>query len=209
MKGEIAAAVIFITRLIQKNNKLSGKLVKRFSERLSEALSERYANHWYSDEPTKGQGYRCIRINEFEPIDPVLQRVAEQCGINYDTLCLPQELTLWIDPCEVCCRFGENKGACCTIASFYDGVEENKAESIDIDMLIEQHNRLREHEMKIRAIGKRVNNNNQNRHNTVNVFKARMAAHLANESNNRNNNKLRTFHHHGHHQKLDQFHWQS
>jgi protein Tob/BTG len=33
---------------------------------------------------------------------------------------LPVELTLWVDPKEVCCRFGESKGSYCTLASFDD-----------------------------------------------------------------------------------------
>ena len=104
MREEIAAAVVFMTRLIKQNDSISKEKLEEFSSILSAILVEKFKNHWYQETPTKGQGYRCIRINPAEPIDPVLEQAAESCGLHYNDLNLPQELTLWVDPQEVCCR---------------------------------------------------------------------------------------------------------
>lgn len=54
--------------------------------------------------PTKGQGYRCIRVNGLNPVDYTLEKAASKCGLNYRDLRLPAELTVWVDPSEVCYR---------------------------------------------------------------------------------------------------------
>ena len=104
MREEIAAAVVFITRLVRQNGSVSKEKVEEFSGCLSAILIEKFKNHWYLDHPAKGQGYRCIRINDFEPIDPVLEKAASNSGLLYRDLQLPPELTLWVDPEDVCCR---------------------------------------------------------------------------------------------------------
>lgn len=105
MREEIAAAVVFVTRLIKLNDSIPKEKVEEFSTELSSALVEKFKNHWYTDEPSKGQGYRCIRINHAEPTDPAILKAANRCGLQYTDLNLPQELTLWVDPNEVCCRY--------------------------------------------------------------------------------------------------------
>ena len=69
-----------------------------------------------------GQGYRCIRVNGHNRRDATIESAANAAGVKYEDLSLPVELTLWVDPREVCCRFGESKGSYCTLASF-DGKE--------------------------------------------------------------------------------------
>lgn len=68
----------------------------------------------------KGQGYRCIRVNGHNRRDATIESAANAAGVRYEDLSLPVELTLWVDPKEVCCRFGESKGSYCTLASFDD-----------------------------------------------------------------------------------------
>ncbi len=59
MRDEIAAAVVFMTRLVKEDNKtLDKKKLEKFSDALSTVLRERFKNHWYEDRPHKGQGYR-------------------------------------------------------------------------------------------------------------------------------------------------------
>ncbi len=59
MREEIAAAVVFMTRLVKEDNKtLDKKKLEKFSDSLSTVLRERFKNHWYEDRPHKGQGYR-------------------------------------------------------------------------------------------------------------------------------------------------------
>lgn len=104
MREEIAAAVVFLTRIVKKNTKLTAEQVQEFSDKLSATMVEKFKNHWYSENPLKGQGYRCIRINEADPVDPVIRQAAQDSGLSYRDLQLPSEMTLWIDPREVCCR---------------------------------------------------------------------------------------------------------
>uniref|UniRef100_A0A672KFE8 B-cell translocation gene 3 n=1 Tax=Sinocyclocheilus grahami TaxID=75366 RepID=A0A672KFE8_SINGR len=60
---------------------------------------------------------RCIRVNRFHKEDAELLRACAESGVQYKDLGLPKELTLWVDPGEVCCRYGErNHGF--TVATF-------------------------------------------------------------------------------------------
>ncbi|XP_035288056.1 protein BTG3 [Anguilla anguilla] len=117
MKKEIAAVVFFMKRLVRKAEKLETEKVDRFVERLTVALQEKYRGHWYPENPSKGQAFRCIRVNGFLKEDPELLRACRESGVQYRDLGLPQELTLWVDPGEVCCRYGEKNHAF-TVASF-------------------------------------------------------------------------------------------
>lgn len=47
---------------------------------------------------------RCIRVNRFQKEDAELLRACAESGVQYKDLGLPKELTLWVDPGEVCCR---------------------------------------------------------------------------------------------------------
>ncbi|KAM6970228.1 protein BTG3 [Aplochiton taeniatus] len=125
MKKEIAAVVFFLKRLVKKGGKLETQKVELFGEKLSVALQEKCRGHWYLDNPSKGQAFRCIRVNKFQSQDPELLRVCEESGLQYNDLGLPQELTLWVDPGEVCCRYGEQNPAF-TVASFSSDDEDDK-----------------------------------------------------------------------------------
>lgn len=149
MREEIAAAVVFVTRLIRQNGSLSKGKVDEFSNCLSAILVEKFQNHWYSDRPAKGQGFRCIRINPSEPIDPVLEKAASDAGLQCAELLLPVEMTLWVDPQDVCCRFGEMHGSSVsmyTLVTTKDGNLENRAHVINIDEIMEKererHNQM-------------------------------------------------------------------
>lgn len=73
---------------------------------------EHYEHHWFPEKPSKGSGYRCIRINH--KMDPIITKVASQIGLSQPQLhqLLPSELTLWVDPYEVSYRIGENGSIC-------------------------------------------------------------------------------------------------
>ncbi|XP_054716600.1 protein BTG4-like [Uloborus diversus] len=123
MKEEICAAVTFLTDLMGKSKDLTPDQVEIFHATLGSVLIERFEGHWFPEKPYWGQAYRCIRVNGRERRDPVLERAAQMCGLRYQDLHLPPELTLWVDPKEVCCRFGEDEGSYCTVASFKDNKE--------------------------------------------------------------------------------------
>jgi protein Tob/BTG len=105
MLDEISAAVDFIVRLIERSENFNKEQLDNFKTCLSQLLVERFENHWFPDHPSKGQGYRCIRLNRQSPRDATLERAAIACGLTYKDLKLPLELTIWIDPNEVCCRY--------------------------------------------------------------------------------------------------------
>ncbi|KPP58127.1 BTG3 protein-like, partial [Scleropages formosus] len=83
MKKEIAAVVFFLKRLIKKADKLEMEKVEKFVERLTVALQEKYKGHWYPENPSKGQAFRCIRVNKFQQEDPELRRACNESGVLY------------------------------------------------------------------------------------------------------------------------------
>ncbi|XP_044143493.1 protein BTG3 [Bufo gargarizans] len=117
MKNEISAVVFFLSRLLKNNKKLHKEEIEMFSEELGRILHDKYVDHWYPETPTKGQAYRCIRVNRCQGVDPDLQKACFSSGLLYEDLGLPLEMTLWVDPCEVCCRYGE-KNPSFVVASF-------------------------------------------------------------------------------------------
>jgi len=131
MKDEIAAAVVFITRLVKNGHQLNKEQIDEFSDKLTTALVEKFKNHWYTDNPIKGQGYRCIRLNDNMRREPLLGKVARECSIDYSDLNLPAEMTLWVDPEEVTCRFGELCGTWCTVASFKKDQDNKEIENVN------------------------------------------------------------------------------
>ncbi|XP_070620027.1 maternal B9.15 protein-like [Erythrolamprus reginae] len=108
MKEEVEIGTRFICRLVNCQEKLEKSKVERFGESLIKILCERFDEHWYPDNPLKGQAYRCIRINRQQLVDDSLLKACESCGLDYSKLALPREISIWIDPGEVCCRLGEN-----------------------------------------------------------------------------------------------------
>uniref|UniRef100_A0A670KM76 BTG anti-proliferation factor 4 n=1 Tax=Podarcis muralis TaxID=64176 RepID=A0A670KM76_PODMU len=101
MKDEIAATVFFITRLVKKHNVLTKQQMEKFASKLMAAMFEMYKSHWYPDKPSKGQAFRCIRINQFNPRDPLLERACLESNVDFSSLGLPKEMTIWVDPFDV------------------------------------------------------------------------------------------------------------
>ncbi|XP_061658865.1 protein BTG4 [Syngnathoides biaculeatus] len=122
MKEEIAATVFFMGRLAKRYGRLDNVGHERFAAALTSALFESYKNHWHPNVPTKGQAYRCLRMNRVQLQDPVLQKVCERSGVRYEDLGLPQEITVWVDPGEVSCRYGEHSVPFCI--SVLDGTRQ-------------------------------------------------------------------------------------
>ncbi|NXM75217.1 BTG2 protein, partial [Serilophus lunatus] len=114
MRTEVSTAAAFVTHLLRAAGGVSEEQLRCFQECLQEALLEYYENHWYPQEPLRGSGYRCIRINH--TMDPLIEKAAGMIGLSRKRVCqlLPSELTLWVDPFEVSYRIGED-GAICVL----------------------------------------------------------------------------------------------
>ncbi|XP_034033301.1 maternal B9.15 protein-like [Thalassophryne amazonica] len=113
MKEEIAAAVFFMAQLVKRYSCLDNESRERFAAALTSVLFDNYKNHWYPNTPSKGQAYRCLRMNHTMPQDPVLQKACEHGTVRYEDLGLPKEITIWVDPGEVSCRYGEHSTPFC------------------------------------------------------------------------------------------------
>ncbi|KAM8827313.1 uncharacterized protein ACB058_020270 isoform 2-T2 [Synchiropus picturatus] len=131
MKREVEAGVNFLKRLVLAQGKLDNTKAELFAEKLQKLLCNKYDEHWYPEHPSKGQAYRCIRINNGVPCDEVLLRACEESELTPSQLSLPPEVTVWIDPLEVCARSGENSPPF-TIACFDDELdsEEERDDSL-------------------------------------------------------------------------------
>ncbi|XP_031730050.1 protein BTG4 [Anarrhichthys ocellatus] len=119
MKEEIAAAVFFVARLVKRYGRLDNDGRERFAASLTSVLFESYKNHWHPNAPSKGQAYRCLRVNRVQLQDPVLQQACDGSPVRYEDLGLPREMTVWVDPGEVSCRYGERSAPFCV--SVVDG----------------------------------------------------------------------------------------
>ncbi|XP_012673790.2 protein BTG4 [Clupea harengus] len=113
MKEEIAATVFFMARLAQKYGKLNRIARDTFALSLTSVLFEKFRNHWYPSNPSKGQAFRCLRVNKFQIRDPDIEQACRQSDIDFDDLGLPSEMTIWVDPGEVSCRYGEKSTPFC------------------------------------------------------------------------------------------------
>ncbi|XP_077432948.1 uncharacterized protein LOC144058385 [Vanacampus margaritifer] len=128
MKREVKAGVNFFKRIAVVRGKLDEAKAQLFAEKLQQLLCDKYDGHWYPDCPSKGQAFRCIRINNGIPNDEVLLKACEESELTPSDLCLPTEVTVWIDPLEVCVRSREN-GYPFSIACFTDKEEEDDKDS--------------------------------------------------------------------------------
>ncbi|XP_051934204.1 protein BTG3 isoform X1 [Hippocampus zosterae] len=133
MKQELAAVFALMKLLVTK---LHVQKTELFIEKLLVALKEKFQDHWYPDNPSKGQAYRCIRVNLSNSQDPELMRACKESGVQFCELGLPPVLTLWVDPGEVACRIGEDN-PCFSVARFPNnsksGVEDSSSSGSDSD----------------------------------------------------------------------------
>jgi len=90
MKAEVARATIVLASFARPEH----PGLHRFLEALSAALLLRFVDHWHPAEPSRGNGYRCVR---FLPhgADAWLLRIISEAGLAAAVLdAFPSELTL-------------------------------------------------------------------------------------------------------------------
>jgi protein Tob/BTG len=103
MINQILTAVDFLAHFMNAANIFTEEQIRHFKKHLSDLLTERYTGHWYLDQPCKGQGHRCIRING-RMTEVTIQEAAKASGLNYEDLNLPLEITISVDPNDVSYR---------------------------------------------------------------------------------------------------------
>uniref|UniRef100_A0A0B6ZVR2 Anti-proliferative protein domain-containing protein n=1 Tax=Arion vulgaris TaxID=1028688 RepID=A0A0B6ZVR2_9EUPU len=111
MQKEIKKAVEVFHRIAfgTKNNvqKIPEKKLAEFVSVLTELLTARYAKIWYPENPDKGSGYRCIRVNN-QSVDPTVVESLKRAKIVLSKDLIITELTIWVDPGIVSFRIGED-----------------------------------------------------------------------------------------------------
>ncbi|XP_057709847.1 protein BTG3-like [Corythoichthys intestinalis] len=108
-----------------------------FIEKLSFALQKKFKGHWYPENPTKGEAYRCIRVNRYNSRDPELLKACHESGLQFCDLRLPLDFTLWINPGEAFCRIGEDNPpfSVATVAAMYkEYIDKKQANTSDSEM---------------------------------------------------------------------------
>ncbi|OBZ87767.1 Protein Tob1 [Choanephora cucurbitarum] len=107
MHMEIAQAVDFLGRLLQ--SKLDSDIIARYKQTLSNLLAIRFKDHWDTQQPYRGNGFRAL-TNFNGQLDPVLVQAAIQAHIQIDRIDvhLPRDFVLWIDPFSVSYRVGDH-----------------------------------------------------------------------------------------------------
>ena len=131
MHVEVNVALNFVISYLY--NKLPRRRVDLFGAELEKGLKKKFDGHWYPSTPMKGSAYRSVKVSGSE-VDPVIIEAAAAVGLVIDEVreYTPNELTLWIDPCEVSYRIGE-KGQVKILYSD-KSVEEEGAETEDSEV---------------------------------------------------------------------------
>jgi len=60
MHAELSVALSFIISHLY--NKLPRRRVDVFCDELRRGFELRFAGHWYPDDPSKGSGFRCVKL---------------------------------------------------------------------------------------------------------------------------------------------------
>jgi len=106
MIREVEFAVDFLLTILRTSG-LTSTQMEKFRQTLILLMCSHYDNHWFPEEPPRGSGYRCIRINHI--MDPLISKAALCIGLSDSDLfhIFPTEFTLWVDPDDVSYRIGE------------------------------------------------------------------------------------------------------
>lgn len=78
-----------------------------FVSALSDLLKVRYEKIWFPENPDRGSGYRCLRVNG-QSIDPTIVASLKLAKIEISKGLIITELTIWVDPGVVSVRIGED-----------------------------------------------------------------------------------------------------
>jgi len=129
MRQEVDSAAEFLAKILSTHGirlNLDSERIQSFRRVLQVCMFDHYENHWFPDKPFKGSAYRCLRIVN-QKMDPLISKAGAEIGLTESQLLdfLPAEFTMWVDPCEVSYRIGEEG----SIGVLYG--DENSSDSSD------------------------------------------------------------------------------
>lgn len=132
---EIEAAVTFMTD-VMKAARFEDESTDKFKQALMGLLKQYYEGHWYPNDPFKGSGYRCLRVNGV--MNPLLTKAAQLSGLPIKKFrhAFPVELTVWVDPGDVSVRFGEEGSIGVYYAKSGQGLRHDHQEMEELKKLV-------------------------------------------------------------------------
>lgn len=110
MRQEIFAASSYCTSVLIDNGLIFEYQADFFCNILSKIMNNKYKDHWYIDNPSRGQALRAICIENGQ-LDTVLIQAMNTLNINlFEAAKVFGNIVLWIDPGLVEVEyFGKNK----------------------------------------------------------------------------------------------------
>lgn len=108
MIEEISCGVELLIHFCRTSSKiLSEKELNKLHWNIVSLLIDRYRNHWNTYNPDQGSAFRSITIKH-QCLDPIIEKAYVNSNLSVDKvkLSFPKELTIWIDPRNVCYRIG-------------------------------------------------------------------------------------------------------
>jgi len=94
------AAAWWSEQLLLSNTGVTKEMANRFEKQLSDSIKHRIVDHWFPDNPARGQGYRSICLDTLGRPDPILVKAAKAASINniFDYFSYVESIVMWIDP---------------------------------------------------------------------------------------------------------------
>lgn len=105
MKLEIDAAAQWFAGYLCRYG-LNAELADRFKNCLAKQLELKFQNHWYEDQPLRGNAYRSVTVDKRSKMDGLLEKAASEASVpDLSNQLGPLSFVMWIDPFEVAVRF--------------------------------------------------------------------------------------------------------
>jgi hypothetical protein len=105
MKLEIDAAAQWFAGYLCRYG-LNTELADRFKNCLAKQLELKFQNHWYEDQPLRGNAYRSVTVDKRSKMDGLLEKAASEASVpDLSNQLGPLSFVMWIDPFEVAVRF--------------------------------------------------------------------------------------------------------
>jgi len=113
MREEVQNAANFIVKVMKMGHgnvaqQIGDAQLENLTNAIVDSLIEKYTGHWFPQKPTRGSGFRSIRIGT--RMDQTIVRAVEKVGLSPDQVhkAFSLELTMWVDPREVSYKLGDN-----------------------------------------------------------------------------------------------------